>query len=173
MKQFELYDPRVPRPETMVLKLVEGPLKKDQNYFFIKNDDYLIVYRERIHIFPATAGELAGQTELLNYQFEMPLSGIRWFIDVIEQKFFKSPHEGGLSANKLSYEEIVAGEDLHVMRTLGGGNRPGYVITNASRRSHIAERNMQELEFCDYWLFQDGLMDYLKELAEKYEQGTI
>lgn len=173
MQQFEVYDPRRPDTEYQTLHIFEAPLLQGQDYIFLKRNGHLVVYRERLHTFPETAGDLAGQTELLNYQFEMPLSGIRWFINVIEQKFFKSPDEGGLPANKLSYEEIVGGEDLHVMRTLGGGDRPGYVITNASRRSHIAERNMQELEFSDRWLFQDGLMDYLRELADKYEQGQL
>lgn len=173
MQQFEMYNPRNPHPDWHILKFFKEPLRKEQDYFFIKGNDHLLVYRERYHTYPPTAGALAGTTELRHYQFEMPLSGIRWFIDVIDTKLFKSPDEGGLAANKLSYEDLVGGEDLHVMRTMGGGDRPGYVLTNASRRSHIAERNMQQLDLPDHWLFQDGLMDYLKELADKYEQGML
>src|SRR5690606_9404911 len=109
--QFEMYKPKNPQPEHALLKLFEGPVHKGQDYYFIKNGEHLLIYRERLHIYPPTArGGRAGTTELFRYQFEMPLPGIRWFIDVIEQKFFKSPSEGGLAANKLSYEETVAGE---------------------------------------------------------------
>lgn len=83
----------------------------------MKGHDHLLVYRERYHTYPMTAGELTGTTELRHYQFETPLPGIRWFINAIEQKFFKSPDKGGLPANKLSYEEMVAGEALHISRT--------------------------------------------------------
>ena len=89
-------------------------------------------------------------------------------------KFFKSPEEGGLPASKISYEEIVAGEDLHVMRSANAGcPHPGYAITNGSRRSHMAPRNMQTVSLSDPWLFQNGLMDYLKSLADNFEQGRL
>lgn len=172
MEIFEMYDPQSRTNNYRLLKLFERPIGR-YTYYFLNSTSHLVVYSDYLHIYPETAGEKAGTTKLFRYQFEMPFEGVRWFIDVIEQKFFKSPHEGGLPANKLSYEEIVSGEDLHVMRTLGGGDRPGYVITNGSRRSHISGSSLQELEFSDRWLFHEGLMDYLKELADKYEQGTL
>lgn len=173
MQKLALHNPRNPHPEHKVLRVFTTPQGKD-DYYFIRQNDHLLVYDERFHTYPETAGGgRAGTTKLLNSQFEMPLPGIRWFIDVIEQKFFKSPSEGGLPANKLSYEETVAGEQLHVMRTLGGGERPGYVITNGSRHAYYGGPDLQELNLSDRWLFEGGLMDYLKKLADKYEQGTL
>lgn len=173
MQTVEMYDPRDPNPNYEVLRIFKEPLQQGQDYFFVKAVNHLLIYRERLHTYPETAGDLAGTKEYRRYQFAMPLRGIRWFIDVIEQKFFKSPNEGGLPANKLSYEEIVAGEDLHVMRSMGGGHRPGYTITNATQRAHGAERNPQRLTLPDDWLFEGGLMDYLKELADNYENGQL
>ena len=174
MKQLEMYDPRNPLAGQQLLRVFKEPLEQGQDYFFIRNDEHLLIYREQLHTFPPNAiGGRAGTTKLFRYQFTIPLPGIRWFIDVIEKKFFKSPHEGGLPAHKLSYEEIVAGEDLHVMRSMGGGDRPGYTLTNATQRAHGAERNPQRITLPDDWLFEGGLMDYLKELANKYEQGQL
>lgn len=174
MQQLEMYDPQAPRPQHKVLRVFHDPMGDADTYYFVKQANHLLIYEEHLHTYPATAGGgRAGTTKLFRDQFELPLAGIRWFIDVIEQKFFKSPHEGGLPAHKLSYEEIVAGEDLHVMRSLGGGDRPGYTLTNATQRAHGAERNPQRLSVSDRWLFQEGLMDYLKELADKYEQGQL
>lgn len=173
MHQFEMYNPLDSLPEQRLLRVYNDPMGGGDKYYFIHQSEHLLIYLEDFHTYPKTAGDLAGTTELFRYQYEMPLPGIHWFIDVIEQKFFKSPSEGGLPANKLSYEETVSGEVLHVMRTLGGGERPGYVITNGSRHAHYGGPDLQELNLSDRWLFDGGLMDYLKELADQYEQGTL
>lgn len=102
MKQLEMYDPRNPLAGQQLLRVFKEPLEQGQDYFFIRNDEHLLIYREQLHTFPPNAiGGRAGTTKLFRYQFTIPLLGIRWFIDVIEQKFFKSPHEGGLPAHKL------------------------------------------------------------------------
>lgn len=175
MQLFEQYNPNAPRIEHRLLKIFKSPQEDNgEDFYFIKQDRYILIYSEYLRVYPLTSPYNAGQTKLLADQFEMPLEAIRWFINVVEQKFFKSPEDGGLPANKISYEEIVAGEDLHVMRSANAGcPHPGYVITNGSRRSHLAARNMQTLSFSDPWLFQNGLMDYLKSLADAVEQGKL
>lgn len=172
MLTFAQYEPRKPLPEHNLLKYYESPQEEDgEDFYFIKQENYLLVYSERLHVYPPTSPRY-GTQKLLADQFEMPLEAVRWLINVIEQKFFKSPEEGGLPANKISYEEIVAGEDLHVMRSTNAGcPHPGYDITNGSRRSHLSPRNLQTLSLSDPWLFKNGLMDYLKSLADDYEQG--
>lgn len=175
MQLFEQYNPRTPSHEHLLLKFFKSPQKeKGSDFYFIKQDQHLLVYTERFHTYPLTSNFMPGQTELLADQFEMPLEAIRWLIDVIEQKFFKSPEDGGLPANKMSYEEIVAGEDLHIMRSANAGcPHPGYAITNGSRRSHMDSDDSQTLSLSDPWLFENGLMDYLKLLANKYEIGQL
>ncbi|WP_347332983.1 hypothetical protein [Marinimicrobium locisalis] len=174
MQIFEQYDPRNPKPEHQLLRFFESPMKTDgMDFYFIKQNSHFLVYRERVHTFPETSSR-AGQSKLIANQIELPIPAIRWFIDVIEQKFFKPPEEGGLPAHKLSYEEEVAGETLHILRSMGAGcDHPGYTITNASRQSHMSSDDLQTLSLSDPWLFENGLMDYLKQLAEDYEQGRL
>lgn len=175
MQQFDQYNPRMPLIEHQLLKFFKSPQEENgEDFYFLKQDNYLFVYSERYHTYPSTSDFMPGQTEIFADQFEMPLEAIRWFIDVIEQKFFKSPEEGGLPAHKISYKETVAGENLHVMRSANAGcPHSGYTITNSSRRSHMDPDDPQEMSFSDPWLFQHGLMDYLKSLADAYEQGKL
>lgn len=175
MQTFEQHDPQKPKAEHQVLRFFSSPQKeKGMDYYFIKQDTHLFVYRERSHTYPDDSLFKAGETELITNQIELPLPAIRWFINVIEQKFFKPPEEGGLPADKLSYKETVAGENLHVLRTMSAGcDHPGYKITNSSRRSHLSSDDPQRVAFSDPWLFDNGLMDYLKQLADDYEQGRL
>lgn len=175
MQQFKQHDPRNPQPEHQVLRVFISPQEdKGEDFYFIKQNQHLLVYSERFHTFPDTSPYRAGQTKLLADQLEMPLAAIRWFINVIEQKFFKSPEQGGLPAHKLSFKEQVSGEDLHVLRSMNAGcDHPGYKITNSSRRSHLSSDDPQTVSLSDPWLFDNGLMDFLKQLADDYEQGRL
>jgi hypothetical protein len=172
MKQFTLYNPREPLARQQLLKKFDKP-QSEYDAYFIREDNHLLIYEEKFHTYPPTSASY-GQTELIADQFEIPLRGVRWFINVIEQRFFKSPEEGGLPADKISYEEIVDGEDLHVIRAVYAGcDHPGYVITNGSRYSYISSRSLQTFAMSDPWLFRDGLMDFLKEIADQYESGQL
>lgn len=173
MKQFTLYNPQQPLENHKLLKKYERP-QSDYDIYFITQDNHLLVYKRKMHEFPLTSPYRPGETELIENQFEMPMAGVRWFINAIEQKFFKSPEDGGLPANKISYEEIVDGEDLHIIRSVTAGcSHPGYVVTNGSRHSHISSISLQTLALSDPWLFKRGLMDFLKEVATKYESGEL
>ncbi len=175
MQQFEQHNPRNPQSEHQVLKMFVSPQEEDgEDFYFLKQNQHLLVYAERFHTYPETSPFMPGKTELIADQLEMPLEGIRWFVNVIEQKFFKSPEDGGLPAHKISYKETVADEDLHVLRSMNAGcKHPGYKITNASRRSHLSDDDLQGLSLSDPWLFQGRLMDFLKEVADKFERGML
>ena len=173
MKQFTLYNPRQPLARQHLLKKFVKP-QSSNDVYFVREDNHLLVYDEELHTYPLTSPYRPGETKLIADQFEMPLSGIRWFINVIEQKFFKSPEEGGLAADKISYEEVVDGEELHVMRVVYAGcDHPGYDITNGSRYSYISSTSLQTLALSDPWLFHGGLMDFLQEIADQYESGQL
>ena len=175
MKTFTQYDPRNPLPQQRLLKKYEKPLGTNKpDFYFLTEGEHLLVYREKVHTYPMTSDIRPGESRLIANQFEMPLTGVRWFINAIEQKFFKSPEEGGLPADKISFEEVVDGEDLHIIRSMYAGcQHPGYKITNSSRRSHLSSDDLQTLSMADPWLFKGGLMDFLKEIADRYEQGTL
>lgn len=174
MKQFALYDPKNPEQDQVLLKKWISPQEENgEDFCFVKVDDYIILYVEQLRVYPPTSDKY-GQTKLIADQLEMPLKGIRWYIDAIEQKFFKSESEGGLPAHKISYEEIIAGEDLHIIRSMNAGcSQPGYDLTNSSRSSHISPSSYQSFEAADPWLFEGGLMDFFKKLADQYERGEL
>jgi len=174
MMLFTLFNPRDPDPEHNLIRFWSSPQEENgEDFYFVRASDYLLIYAERLHVFPSTSPK-HGQQKLIADQLEMPLEGVRWYIDVIEQKFFKPPEEGGLPANKISYREEVAGERLHIMRSMNAGcKHPGYDLTNLSRSSHILSTSSQEFSASDPWLFQGGLMDFLKDVAERYENNTL
>lgn len=174
MQIFELYNPRQPLTLQRLLKYWVSPQEENgQDFYFVTVDDYLLIYVEQIRIYPPASPRYGTQKIIAN-QLEMPLAAVRWYINVIEQKFFKSPEEGGLPAHKISFEEIVAGEDLHIMRSMSAGcAHPGYDLTNGSRNSHILSSSPQTFSASDPWLFEGGLMDFFKELADKYETGQL
>lgn len=174
MENFDLFNPTKPHPQQQLLAQFTSPQRQNgPNFYFVRDGDHLIVYYERLHVHPDTS-PFSGEEELIANQLEMPFSGVCWFIDVIEQKFFKPPSEGGLPADSISYREDVDGERLHVLRVMNAGSpHPGYKITNLSRKSHIGSFAPQTLALSDPWLFDKGLMDFLKKIADKYEQGTL
>lgn len=172
MKKFDLYNPRHPKNHQILLEKYESPQSKYDEYL-VKDGDFIIFYGEKVHVYPSESPRY-GERKLIADQLEMPFAAVRWYINVIEQKFFKSPEEGGLPAHKISYEEIVVGEDLHIMRAMNAGcEYPGYDLTNGSRNSHILSSSPQTFSASDPWLFKNGLMDYLKSLADAYEQGSL
>jgi hypothetical protein len=168
---FQLFDPNSVLSDQKILMHTESPVKKGKYVYFVKQENYLIIYAERMHTYPRT-----GKQKLIANQIEIPLPGVRWFVDVIEQKFFKAPEDGGLPADKISYSEFVEGEKLHVIRSMNaGGGYPGYDLTNLNRYSYISpeSKDPQEVSFADPWLFDMGLMDFFKDTAAKYEAGTL
>lgn len=173
MRQFTLYNPQQPLVHQNLLRKYVRP-QSEYDVYFVREDSHLLVYKQKLHTYPMTSPFNPGESELFENQFEMPLSGVRWFINVIEQKFFKSPQEGGLPAEKISFEEVVDGEELHVIRVVYAGcDHPGYKITNGSRYSYISSTSLQTLALSDPWLFQNGLMDFLKEIATQYEARNL
>jgi len=173
MKQFTLYDPKQPLARQQLLKIYKKP-QSSEDVYFIREDNHLLVYVEELHTYPLTSPYRPGESKLIANQFEMPLRGVRWFINVIEQKFFKSPEEGGLPADKISYKEVVDGESLHIIRVVYAGcDHPGYKITNGSRYSYISSTSLQTFAMSDPWLFQNGLMDFLKEITTQYEARNL
>lgn len=173
MKKFIPYNPQQPLAHQKLLRKYEQP-QSEYDVYFVRDETHLLVYKQKLHTYPRTSPFNPGETELFENQFEMPLNGVRWFINVIEQKFFKSSEEGGLAAGKVSFEEVVDGEELHVMRVVYAGcDHPGYDITNGSRYSYISSTSLQTFTISDPWLFHGGLMDFLKEIADQYESGQL
>lgn len=140
---------------------------RDYNFCWIKNNQHLVwaKYYWRIPL-QKTEPVLSGGSVL-----EIPLKGLPWFVQTLEEKFFKHSSEGGLPAGEFGYAEIVEEEELSVSRMFG---EPGYCLHNFARTSHDPlDDAHQKAYFSDEWLFELGLLDQLKELSMKIENGEI
>jgi hypothetical protein len=145
------------------------PHKNDNNYsFWLKDGDYLLWAKRGLGVsFDDEPREWVGGTEL-----EIPKEGLSWFVRMIEERFLKSSAEGGLPKGQYGCEEIINGERLIISRMFG---TPGYSFRNHSRNSYIFEtqNRPQEAMFTDEMLFEKGLFDDFKKLAEKIDQGEL
>ncbi|MDC9501596.1 MULTISPECIES: hypothetical protein [unclassified Pseudoalteromonas] len=111
---------------------------------------------------------------LATRQFDAPLSILPWFVNKFEF-FTKMPHEGGLPHGKISTDDLVEGEDIGLTRLMGRLNKrgdQGYELSNYSRKDFDGS-GYQSLTVSDSYFFQGGFFDTWKELAKKYENGTL
>ena len=168
--KFELIDPNKPDNILELLGKLKNLVIKGKEHFFIKQNKHLLIYSRKPYTDPDT-----NITELIENQIEIPLPAIRWIIDTIEIKFFKPPGQGGLPAEQFHWCEVIEGEKLCIMRAFDptGEGLPGYVLDNLSRYGYISDTSNQEFSFFDNFLFEHGLMNFLKEIAGKYERGEL
>lgn len=143
-------------------------LKKEKYYFLLKDAGYLIWAVKSY--FPPMNGEPAewsGGTRI-----EFPQEGLSWFINTIEQKFFKSESEGGLKKGEFSCEKEFLGENLVVARMLGTS---GYAFRNYSRQdyAYTTKTSPQQASFDDEMLFKNGLFDELKKIAKQIDMDNL
>ncbi|WP_281558711.1 hypothetical protein [Thalassomonas sp. RHCl1] len=68
-------------------------------------------------------------------EFTVPLSSLSWLVDIIENKFWKKPSQGGAPVDVLHYKNTVGGEDLKIRFTPNCLKEfePGITIKNYSR----------------------------------------
>lgn len=110
-------------------------------------------------------------------QFDAPLEILPWFVDKLD--FFMKPStQGGLPPNKIATDkEQVGGENLILGRLMNAGNarrEGGYDICNLQRKEYLQKSTMyQRISFSDSFLFEGGLMDLWKDLAQKHQNGTL
>lgn len=111
-------------------------------------------------------------------QYEYPISGARWFVDTVERFFLPPDHPNAVPRGKLNMRENVNGETLGVTReaAYGGEFIPGYSFDNLNRYEHstlITRSRCQMFEMGDPWLFEDGLFDLFKQIAQRHENGEF
>ncbi|KDM91271.1 hypothetical protein [Photobacterium galatheae] len=149
------------------------------NYMFLlfKNELIVLIHREVIY---------SGQSYYSITQVEFPLEVLPWFVDKLE--FFMLPSsQGGLRSGKIETDaDNVGGEYLTIMRLMRAGcEYPGYKIVNKSRTEHDMDKVdpndeipknsyfYQGLIIPDNFLFEGGLLELWKDLAKRYQEGTL
>ncbi len=111
-------------------------------------------------------------------QNDFPMKFLPWFSSALTE-FQKPPSEGGLHAGAMtSADEDVGGEMLCIQRVMSiSRGQGGYCVLNRSRCERGKDVNNKftshEVSWADNFLYEDGLLDLIIELAEKYQRGEI
>jgi hypothetical protein len=171
MQIFKDLDPNsLDSDSRVIFKFTEyvESVARDSFYFLLRDGDYLLwALKDLMPAYDNYPEEWVGGTLL-----EFPVSGLQWFINTLEQRFFKKAGEGGLPKDKYAYEEELVGERLCVSRMFG---TPGYAFKNFSRSNYVIKSfpSPQRADFSDELLFGKGLFEQLKLVAEKLERGEL
>ena len=173
MKQFEPIDPLAIESDTRIFgKLVDHEATyRDEIYYLAVDDTHAIIANHSFYVQPQTK-----ESRWLTYQLEFPKAGLRWIVDTINNKFFKTPDEGGLPGGVYHYEEVIDGEELGIRRSMGLGTnenrQSGYTFTTLSRREEIGT-SAKELSFTDTFLFDRGFLKLIEDTAKRIESGEL
>lgn len=123
-----------------------------------------------------TAKPKNGADFLAITQFDAPLAILPWFIDKLNF-FRKMPHEGGLPHGQIMTEkEAVASEQLAICRLANAGSpsgESGYQINNFSRENRDVSGTWQQESFSDNFLFEGGLLDTWRILANRHLRNQL
>jgi hypothetical protein len=168
-KQLGLIDLGKPPSRAVHLKDLPddsvNPQRKNITKWFVV-DGYFV---ERRRLIVIATGEV-----ILDNQFEMPLEGVPWVVESIEQQFERKPSDGGLPRDVFNVQRVVGGEHLQLRYgvSVGGEGVGGYTVHNYDRASYITALMAQEFSFTiDSW--RANLREFFKELCERITAGEF
>jgi hypothetical protein len=159
-------------PGAMELAKIKDNTDERSMWFFVKNNGGLSI------LDVSTWQSNDGQPEYLCSQKDFPMDFLTWFHDALAD-FQKPPAEGGLQAGAMtSADQDVGGEMLSIIRCMGEDRGyGGYAVDNWSRcqrRYDVAtEFHPHSVSWAQRFLHEGGLLDLIKDLAEKYKNGAI
>ncbi|GEA22836.1 hypothetical protein [Vibrio harveyi] len=169
MKQFKEIDPLTVAAHPNLVATLPDTTDAGNTFYFLLIDDY-IVFADAQYF----TNKRTGKSKWLHYQIEFPKHGLRWFLDTLESKFFKTAVEGGLPKGKYNDEGIVDGERLKLRRAFnadgeGGG---GYAFITLDRKEAESVWS-KSYTLTDSFLFEHGMIDTMKEIAKKIDLGQL
>jgi len=163
LEQFPDIDPVNPQNSGRLLATISSDERAGKEYYFLSVRTQIIIANCEFKKFWENE-----PPEWFVNQIVLPRRGIPWFVDTIENKFFKKPEEGGLSADEFKWTETIDGEKLEVRRSFGTA---GYVLSTLSRRDNLGFA--LEFTFTDEFLFEHGMFDTFKRVAEIIRKGEV
>jgi len=164
LKEFPDIDPLNPQASGRLLASITSDERPEENYHFLAvGMHHIIIASCEFKSFRENE-----PPEWFVNQLVLPRRGIPWYVDTIENKFFKKPEEGGLSADEFKWTETVDGEKLQVARSFG---TVGYTLSTLSRRDE--DGFALEFTFTDEFLFEHGMFDAFKRVADLVRQGEL
>ncbi|MCS0319424.1 hypothetical protein [Vibrio diabolicus] len=169
MKQFKDIDPLTVAQDPNLIATVPDDEEATKNFYFLLIDNYIILATAKYF-----TNKRTRKSKWLHYQIEFPKHGLRWFLDTLEGKFFKTAAEGGLPKGKFNDEGVVDGERLKLRRAFnadgeGGG---GYAFITLDRKEPESVWS-KSYTFTDSLLFEHGMIDTMKEIAKKIDLGQL
>ena len=153
--------------------------EKPKRWLFLIQDNHLIINRKSwLNGFSGKPGKYATS------QYEYPIAGARWFVDTVQRFQLPPDHPNAVPRGKFNVRGEVDGETLGVTRGAGfgytgpdGTQIPGYSFDNLNRIEHSTTmpegHRCQMFEMGDPWLFENGLLDLFKDIAERHERGEF
>ncbi|MCR9770287.1 hypothetical protein ACP6H9_26540 [Vibrio harveyi] len=168
MKQFKEINPLTVAQDPNLIATVPDDEETTKNFYFLLVDDYIILATAKYF-----TDKLDGESEWLHYQIEFPKYGLRWFLDTLEGKFFKTEAEGGLPKGTFNDEGLVDGERLKLRRAFNAdGNGGGYAFITLDRKEPESVWS-KSYTFTDSLLFEHGMIDTMKLIAKKIDLGQL
>ncbi|WP_172580744.1 hypothetical protein [Vibrio harveyi] len=165
MKQFKEINPLTVAQDPNLIATVPDDEETTKNFYFLLVDDYIILATAKYF-----TDKLDGESEWLHYQIEFPKYGLRWFLDTLEGKFFKTEAEGGLPKGTFNDEGLVDGERLKLRRAFNadGNGGGGYAFITLDRKEPESVWS-KSYTFTDSLLFEHGMIDTMKLIAKKID----
>lgn len=169
MKQFKEINPLTVAQDPNLIATVPDDEETTKNFYFLLVDDYIILATAKYF-----TDKLDGESEWLHYQIEFPKYGLRWFLDTLEGKFFKTEAEGGLPKGTFNDEGLVDGERLKLRRAFNadGNGGGGYAFITLDRKEPESVWS-KSYTFTDSLLFEHGMIDTMKSIAKKIDLGQL
>ncbi|EOU3287139.1 hypothetical protein ACNVJQ_005024 [Vibrio harveyi] len=169
MKQFKEINPLTVAQDPNLIATVPDDEETTKNFYFLLVDDYIILATAKYF-----TDKLDGESEWLHYQIEFPKYGLRWFLDTLEGKFFKTEAEGGLPKGTFNDEGLVDGERLKLRRAFNadGNGGGGYAFITLDRKEPESVWS-KSYTFTNSLLFEHGMIDTMKLIAKKIDLGQL
>ncbi|MBL4826905.1 MAG: hypothetical protein JKY66_04200 [Spongiibacteraceae bacterium] len=163
MQQFDQIDPLTIKQHPNLIAELPDDRKPHKTWYFLVIDDHMII---------ANTTFKEKKQKWLHYQIEFPKRGLQWYLDSLQEKFFKTEAKGGLPKGTFHDKTEIDGERLKLGRAFNAdGNRGGgYSFVTLDRKE---EGFAKEYTFTDELLFKHGLLLLLEDLASKIATGQL
>ncbi|WDD96959.1 hypothetical protein [Thalassomonas actiniarum] len=116
----------------IVVELVDA-FKSGEILYLITNDHEAIFQRKDVYL--STGFRKEDEPGYSLKEFTVPLLSLPWLVDIIENKFWKKPSQGGASTDVLHYGHVFEHEDIEIRFSPNCRKEfeSGITITNYSR----------------------------------------
>lgn len=176
LPEWSIIDPDTPPEGYLKVANVTDPESAKAPWHFFVTGEYLIIVKKKwVQFDDGDSGEFVFT------QYEYPIAAARWFVSTLDRFFLKPDHPNAVPRDAITIEEQVEGEVLGVTRGAQYGSIlngiPGYSLDNLNRFEHTSfgpsTNWCQMFKMGDPWLFEQGLLEVFKDIAERHELGEF